>query len=188
MPNRQPRRPRRPSRERPEPNTIRRGPIDGCLCLSAALFASLTMLLAVPGGGRSSAAPVATSLPATASPWGRVAVPQRQPGQSARHTPGSAISLANVSTLREAWAFKLSGTAAAGVPGVGALTAGPVVQGGVVYIQDEDANVYAVALATGKLMWEYRANFPEKSGPAPDGVAVVQWDGVRRTRRLRCLR
>jgi outer membrane protein assembly factor BamB len=44
---------------------------------------------------------------------------------------------------------------------------------GVVYLQDEDANVYALVLATGKLEWEYRVNVPEKSGPGPDGVAVT---------------
>jgi alcohol dehydrogenase (cytochrome c) len=47
------------------------------------------------------------------------------------------------------------------------------VQGSVVYLQDEDANVYALALATGKLKWEYQVNLPEKSGPGPDGVAVA---------------
>ena len=41
------------------------------------------------------------------------------------------------------------------------------------YLQDEDANVYALALATGKLKWEYQVNVPEKSGPGPDGVAVA---------------
>ena len=44
---------------------------------------------------------------------------------------------------------------------------------GVVYLQDEDANVYALALATGQLKWEYRVNVPEKSGPGPDGLAVA---------------
>ena len=43
---------------------------------------------------------------------------------------------------------------------------------GVVYLQDEDANVYALALATGQLKWEYPVNDPETSGPGPDGVAV----------------
>ena len=83
------------------------------------------------------------------------------------------ISAANVSGLREAWTFKLAGQAAAGLTGVGSLTAPPVVQDGVVYLQDEDANVYALALATGKLKWEYQVNVPEKSGPGPDGVAVA---------------
>ena len=55
----------------------------------------------------------------------------------------------------------------------GAFAAAPVVAGGTVYIQDLDANVYAVSLATGKLDWEYPVNIPEKSGPGPDGVAVA---------------
>ena len=75
-----------------------------------------------------------------------------------RVAPGSVISAANVSRLREAWTFTLTGQAAAGVSGVGSLTASPVVRGGVVYLQDEDANVYALALATGKLKWEYQVN------------------------------
>ena len=83
------------------------------------------------------------------------------------------ISSANVSQLREAWVFKLAGKAAAGVSGVGSLTAAPVVTDGVVYLQDQDANVYALALATGKLKWEYQVNVPEASGPGPDGVAVA---------------
>ena len=44
---------------------------------------------------------------------------------------------------------------------------------GVVYLQDLDANVYAISLATGKLRWEYPVNAPEASGPGPDGVAVA---------------
>jgi len=47
------------------------------------------------------------------------------------------------------------------------------VANGVVYLQDLYANVYAVALRTGKLKWEYQLNTPERSGPGPDGVAVV---------------
>ena len=90
-----------------------------------------------------------------------------------RVAPDSVISAANVSGLREAWAFRLTGLQLpTGIAAVGALTAPPVVTGGVVYLQDQDANVYALALATGKLKWEYPANVPEKSGPGPDGVAV----------------
>jgi outer membrane protein assembly factor BamB len=77
-----------------------------------------------------------------------------------------------VSGLREAWTFKLTGTAAEGVSYAGSLTAAPIVADGVVYLQDEDANVYALALATGQLKWEYQVNDPETSGPGPDGVAV----------------
>jgi alcohol dehydrogenase (cytochrome c) len=91
-----------------------------------------------------------------------------------RNAPDSVISAANVSSLREAWAFKLTGlNLPTGISEVGALTAPPVVQDGVVYLQDQDANVYALALATGKLKWEYQVNVPETSGPGPDGVTVA---------------
>ena len=90
-----------------------------------------------------------------------------------RDATGSTISAANVSRLKRAWTFKLTGTAAKGLPGYGALASGPIVRNGVVYVQDLDSNVYAIGLTTGKLRWEYRCNQPEKSGPGPNGVAVV---------------
>jgi glucose dehydrogenase len=90
-----------------------------------------------------------------------------------RDAPGSAISAANVSRLRQAWTFKMSGAAAAGVGGSGSLAANPIVEGRVVYLQDLDSNVYALTLRSGKLRWEYRCDAPEKSGPGPNGVAVV---------------
>ena len=90
-----------------------------------------------------------------------------------RDAPDSTISSANVSKLHQAWTFKLSGTAAAGVGGSGSLAANPIVQGDVVYLQDLDSNVYALALTSGKLEWEYQCNAPERSGPGPNGVTVA---------------
>jgi outer membrane protein assembly factor BamB len=89
-----------------------------------------------------------------------------------RNATGSTISSANVSGLAPAWAFKVTGEAAVGVAPLGSFTANPIVQNGVVYLQDLDSDVYALALTTGKLQWEYRCNQPEKSGPGPNGVAV----------------
>jgi outer membrane protein assembly factor BamB len=90
-----------------------------------------------------------------------------------RDAPDSTISSKNVSRLKPAWTFKLSGKAAAGVGGSGSLAANPIVQDGAVYLQDLDSNVYDLALSSGKLLWEYRCNAPERSGPGPNGVAVV---------------
>ncbi len=90
-----------------------------------------------------------------------------------RDAAGSTISSSNVSRLTEAWTFNLTGKAAAGVRPYGSLTANPIVHNGLVYLQDLDSNVYALALATGKLEWEYRCNQPERSGPGPNGVAVA---------------
>jgi outer membrane protein assembly factor BamB len=140
-----------------------------------ALIVSVTVLAAACSSSSSSPAPVSTAFAGAAAPSGSWPYPNGDLANT-RNAPDSVISAANVSGLREAWAFKLTGTAAAGVGGAGALTAPPVVQGGAVYLQDEDANVYALALATGKLKWDYQVNLPEKSGPGPDGVAVT--DGV----------
>jgi alcohol dehydrogenase (cytochrome c) len=138
-----------------------------------ALVVSVTVLAAACSGG--SPAPVSTAFAGAAAPSGSWPDPNGDLANT-RNAPDAEISAANVSGLREAWAFKLTGTAAAGVQSLGALTAPPVVQGGVVYLQDQDANVYALALATGKLKWEYQVNLPEQSGPGPDGVTVA--DGV----------
>ena len=89
-----------------------------------------------------------------------------------RVAAGSTITSANVSRLQRAWTFRLTGSAAASVAGYGSLAAGPIVANGVVYLQDLYANVYALRLATGKLLWEYQVGVSEKSGPGPDGVAV----------------
>ncbi len=93
-----------------------------------------------------------------------------------RNAAASTITSANASGLTQAWTFHITGLAAAGVGPDGALAANPVVVHGVVYIQDLDANVYAIALATGRLKWEYELNTPMKTGPGPDGVAVA--DGI----------
>jgi alcohol dehydrogenase (cytochrome c) len=140
------------------------------------LFASMTMLVWITAltaaCSSGSPAPASTAFAGAARPSGSWPYPNGDLANT-RNAPDSAISSANVSGLREAWAFKLTGTAAAGVSGAGSLTAPPVVQGGVVYLQDQDANVYALALATGQLKWQYQVNVPEKSGPGPDGVAVA---------------
>ncbi len=140
------------------------------LLVPVTLLVTITVLATGCSGG--SPAPVSTTFSGAATPAGSWPYPNGDLANT-RNAPEGTISAANVSGLREAWAFKLAGPAAAGVSGVGSLTAPPVVQGGVVYLQDEDANVYAVALATGKLKWEYQVNIPEKSGPGPDGVAVA---------------
>jgi outer membrane protein assembly factor BamB len=150
---------------------------SGGRCLVVAALTSVSVLAAGCGAASRPASRIATSAAVTrvvraSSPAGQWPYPNGDLANT-RVAPSSTISSANVSRLREAWAFKLTGKAAAGVSGVGSLTAGPVVQDGVVYLQDEDANVYALTLATGRLKWEYRVNLPEKSGPGPDGVAVA---------------
>jgi alcohol dehydrogenase (cytochrome c) len=140
--------------------------------VSSAALAGATTIPAAAAAASSGTAPVTTTVPGATPPSGAWPYPNGDLTNS-RVAPASTISSANVGNLREAWAFVLQGEAAAGVPPFGSLTAGPVVQNGVVYLQDQDANVYALSLARGQLEWEYRANLPESSGPGPDGVAVV---------------
>ncbi|HVB52060.1 MAG TPA: PQQ-binding-like beta-propeller repeat protein [Acidimicrobiales bacterium] len=90
-----------------------------------------------------------------------------------RDAVGSTITTANVSKLKKAWSFKLTGKATKNVGGYGTLAATPIVVNGVAYIQDLHSNVYALSLTSGKLEWSYLVNKKEKSGPGPNGVAVV---------------
>ncbi len=124
------------------------------------------------GCGSGQPAPTTSTVSGARAPAGSWADPNGDLGNS-RDAAGSVISAANVGSLKEAWTFKLSGAAATGVSYAGSLAAAPVVVGGVVYLQDLYANVYAIALATGKLKWEYPVNVAEKTGPGPDGVAVA---------------
>jgi alcohol dehydrogenase (cytochrome c) len=90
-----------------------------------------------------------------------------------RDAPGSSISSANVGTLKEAWTFKITGPAAKGISAYGSLAGTPIVDDGVVYLQDLYANVYALSLQTGSLLWEYHVNSPLSLSLGPDGVAVT---------------
>jgi outer membrane protein assembly factor BamB len=132
-----------------------------------AVLTAVSLVTAACAGSSKLATPGVAPLPAGSWPYpnGDLA--------NTRDAAGSVISSANVSKLQAAWTFPLTGAAAAGDEGAGALAAAPIVVNGVVYIQDLDANVYALALATGKLKWEHTVGTPEKSGPGPNGVAVA---------------
>ena len=140
--------------------------------MSLILLAVLVALLAAACTSSTQSQSATTTNPKAAPPSGSWPDPNADLANT-RQAPASVISSTNVSRLKQAWTFRITGTASAGVGGVGALTMSPVVSGGVVYIQDMDANVYALDLATGKLRWEYQVNTPELGGPGPDGVAVA---------------
>jgi outer membrane protein assembly factor BamB len=138
--------------------------------LGIGLIAALGLLTA----GCSSAGPAKPPGPPAAKPEASGSWPYPNANLSnTRVAPDSVITAANVTKLRQAWSFPITGPAASGVAGSGSLVAPPVVQDGVVYLQDMDCNVYAIALGTGKLKWEYHSNSPEQTGPGPNGVAVV---------------
>ncbi|HLW00212.1 MAG TPA: PQQ-binding-like beta-propeller repeat protein [Ktedonobacterales bacterium] len=83
-----------------------------------------------------------------------------------RDAAASLLSTHNVKALCVAWTFQVSGIAASG-----ALATSPIVQSGIVYLQDLQSNVYAITLSSGTLKWEHRYN---AANGGPNGVAVDQ--------------
>jgi len=131
--------------------------------MTAVLLTAFALL--IPGGAEAAS-------PGAAVPSGSWPYPNGDLANT-RDATGSVISSANVSDLKQAWSFTLTGKGATSVAGEGALSSAPIVVNGVAYIQDQESNVYALDFATGKLKWEYRLNQPLKSGPGPNGVAIA---------------
>ncbi|MGH3004276.1 MAG: PQQ-binding-like beta-propeller repeat protein [Gaiellaceae bacterium] len=78
----------------------------------------------------------------------------------------SRIDARGVATLRKRWTFKLPYVGA-----WGSFTSNPIVAGGVVYLEDPDSDVFALELASGKLLWRHDYHSVTPSG-GPNGVAV----------------
>ena len=140
--------------------------------ISLTLLVACTALLAAActsSGKPAATKPVTIVNPNAATPSGSWPYPNADLANT-RQAPDSVISAANVGQLQQAWSFRVTSKPDGGV---GSLAMSPVVVGGVVYLQDMQANVYALTLATGKLRWEYRVNTQELGGPGPDGVTVT---------------
>jgi alcohol dehydrogenase (cytochrome c) len=89
------------------------------------------------------------------------------PGANSQNTRdvASPITSSNVRTLGVAWTVPIR------AHGAGfAYATTPVVVNGVVYTQDLDSNVMAIALATGRVLWTHSYNSPNGG---PDGVNVA---------------
>jgi alcohol dehydrogenase (cytochrome c) len=116
--------------------------------------------------GTASSAPGGAPNPAVASGW-------TLPGGNLQNTRdvASPITSSNVATLGVAWCVPVESTGqthAAGIADGYATT--PVVVNGVAYIQDQESNVMAIRLATGKVLWTH--NYNSLNG-GPDGVNVA---------------
>jgi alcohol dehydrogenase (cytochrome c) len=107
-----------------------------------------------------------TAVPAAT---GRPAAGWTLPGADLANTRdvASAITSANVSKLGVAWTVPLT-ISTTRTDGAYATT--PVIVNGVVYVQDLESNVYAISLATGKVLWRHDYNSPNGG---PDGVNVT---------------
>ncbi len=88
----------------------------------------------------------------------------------------SAITEATVQRLGEAWAVPIHG-----IGPYGGAAGAPVVQGGVVYLEDLQSNVMAIDLRTGEALWRYEVGIPVSgpNGPAVGGGYVVASAGGR---------
>jgi outer membrane protein assembly factor BamB len=83
-----------------------------------------------------------------------------------RVTQQTSITAANVSKLGVAWTMPLTASSI-----YGTFAANPVTDAsGVVYLQDLDSNVFAVDLASGRVLWTHRYNSQDIG---PNGVTVV---------------
>jgi alcohol dehydrogenase (cytochrome c) len=135
----------------------------GCSSSSSTSTNTSTSTLACPskrGAAVTGTAPAATGRPAAG--W-------TQPGADLASTRyvTSAITSANVSKLGVAWTVPLTMNT---THTDGAYAATPVIVNGVVYIQDLDSDVFAISLATGKVLWTHDYNSPNGG---PDGVNVT---------------
>src|SRR5580658_7504573 len=100
---------------------------------------------------------------------GRPATGWTLPGADLANTRdvASAITSTDVSTLGVAWTVPLT-MSTAHTDGAYATT--PVIVNGVVYVQDLDSDVFAISLATGRVLWTHEYNSPNGG---PDGVTVA---------------
>ena len=132
-------------------------------CSSSSSSKSSTSTLACPS--KRGAAVTGTAPPAT----GRPAAGWTQPDADLASTRyvTSAITSANVSKLGVAWTVPLTMNT---THTDGAYATTPVIVNGVVYVQDLDSNVFAISLATGKVLWTHDYDSPNGG---PDGVNVV---------------
>jgi alcohol dehydrogenase (cytochrome c) len=116
--------------------------------------------------------------PAAAAKAGGPANPAAAPGWT---LPGgnlantrdvaSPITSSNVATLGVAWCVPVESTGVTHSAGLAnGYTTTPVVVNGVVYLQDQESNVMAIRLASGKVLWTH--NYNSLNG-GPDGVNVV---------------
>src|SRR5580704_4015320 len=106
-----------------------------------------------------------TAPPATAQPAAGWTQPDADLASNRYVT--SAITSANVSKLGVAWTVPLTMNT---THTDGAYATTPVIVNGVVYVQDLDSDVFAISLATGKVLWTRDYDSPNGG---PDGVNVV---------------
>ncbi len=85
-----------------------------------------------------------------------------------RFSPLSQVNSGNVDRLRLAWRFKTDK--------FGSFQASPIIRDGVMYVTTPYNDIIALRADTGKLLWRYRHDLPDKTfccGPANRGPALT---------------
>jgi outer membrane protein assembly factor BamB len=139
------------------------GLVAGCSSSSTSSNSSALSCPSKRGAAVTGNAPAGTGQPAAG--W-----TQPDADLASTRDVASAITSSNVSKLGVAWTMPLT-MSTAHTDGAYATT--PVIVNGVVYVQDLDSDVFAISLATGKVLWTHNYNSPNGG---PDGVNVA--DGV----------
>jgi alcohol dehydrogenase (cytochrome c) len=135
-------------------------------CTSSSSKSSTASCFAKSAAAGTASAPAGSPNPAVAAGW-------TLPGGNLANTRdvASPITSSNVSTLGVAWCVPVESTGATRAAGFAdGYATTPVVVNGVVYTQDQESNVMAIRLATGKVLWTH--NYNSLNG-GPDGVNVV---------------
>ena len=132
----------------------------GCSSGSSSSSSSALACPSKRGAAVTGTAPAATVRPAAG--W-----TQPDADLASTRDVASAITSTDVSKLGVAWTMPLT-MSTDHTDGAYATT--PVIVNGVVYVQDLDSNVYAISLASGKVLWTHDYNSPNGG---PDGVTVA---------------
>jgi alcohol dehydrogenase (cytochrome c) len=140
--------------------------VGGCSSKSSSSSSTASCFAKHAATGPAGSAPGGPANPAVAPGW-------TLPGGNLANTRdvASPITSSNVTTRGVAWCVPVESTGkshAAGLADSYATT--PVVVNGVVYTQDQESNVMAIRLATGKVLWTH--NYNSLNG-GPDGVNVA---------------
>src|ERR1700691_315712 len=140
------------------------------LLVAAGLIAGCSSSTSSSSRARARRYKLDTPAPGRAPPaTGRPAAGWTQPDAdlASNRYVASAITSANVSKLGVAWTVPLTMNT---THTDGAYATTPVIVNGVVYVQDLDSDVFAISLATGKVLWTHDYDSPDGG---PDGANVV---------------
>jgi outer membrane protein assembly factor BamB len=134
---------------------------------SIGLVGAVVLALAVVGcGGSSDSGSGGSGGGGSSSGGGAGSREDAYPGTDLANTRSAdgSIEGGNAAKLAEAWSLPLSAESS-----YGAISATPVIAGGVAYIQDLESNVQAVDLESGDVLWTKSYEEPDQG---PNGVTV----------------